>query len=260
VGALIRKLWQFRGLTTSLVQRQYQLRYRQSVVGFAWAVLPPLITLGAANLVFHRVAQIQTGSVPYVLYTMAALVPWTYFANGLTYGVPSIVSAQQMVSRMAFPRAALPLSNIGLAILDLLIASALYVVMALGLGWGIPLTALWFFVLFVIETLLITGLVLLGSALNVFARDIRLALPLMVQLWLFLTPVMYGLNSVPQALRSFYLANPMTGLVESFREVMLFGREPKASLLLPSVIGALASFAIGLWYFTATEDRLADAI
>jgi lipopolysaccharide transport system permease protein len=216
--------------------------------------------VGAATLVFDRVANVDTGPTPYSLFAFAALTPWTFFASSLTFGVPSIVVNPQMVTRLAFPRAALPFSMIGLALFDLAIAGFTFVAFVYVMGSKLPLTALWFPVLLVIEIIFAAGVVLLGSALNVFARDVRLAVPLLTQLWLFLTPVLYPLDSVPESLRSWYFLNPMTGIVESFRRILIFGHAPDLVVLLPSMVGAIVLFLFGWWYFASTERRFADVI
>jgi lipopolysaccharide transport system permease protein len=257
---MLRRLWTRRALIASLVRRQYQLRYRQSFIGFAWALLPPLAALGVGAVIFGQIARVETGGPSYTVFAMAALVPWTFFANSVTVGVPSLVGSMQMVTRLAFPRAAIPLSTVGLALLDLVVAAAAYVILALTFGDGVPLTAMWAPVLVGVEVPLIVGVVLLGSALNVFARDIRLMVPLVVQFWLLLTPVLYPLSEVSAELRPWYLANPMTGVVESFRRVLVFGQSPEIAVLAPSLIGAALLFVLGVWYFSATEPRFADAI
>jgi lipopolysaccharide transport system permease protein len=257
---LLRRVWVYRPLIYSLILRQFRLRYRQSFVGFAWAVVPPLATLGAGVLVFDKVVRVNTGEVPYAIFIMAALVPWTFFANSVQFGIPSVSEALVMVTRLAFPRAALPLSMIGVSLLDLTVTIAIFVAFALLFGEGLGLAALWFPVLLLVEIVLVVGVVLWGSAINVFARDVRLAVPLIVQLWLFLTPVMYPLDSVPPNIRPFYLVNPMTGLVESYRQILIAGDTPDITLLLPAVVGAVVLFLSGTWYFGATEPRFADVI
>jgi homopolymeric O-antigen transport system permease protein len=254
------RLWRHRDLVVSLSRRQYQLRYRQSFIGFAWAFLTPLATVGAAALVFGRVAGISTGKTSFAVSTMAAVVPWSFFASSVGFGVTSIVSVQGMIARLPFPRVALPLSMIGTAVLDLAIASVIFLAVAFVTGTGVPLTALWFPVLVIIELMLVTGIVLLGSAINVFARDVRLAVPLILQMWLLVTPVMYPLNAAPRAVRSWFLFNPLSGLVENFRRVLAEGRGINVDFLIPSLIGAVALVVLGTWYFTATEPRFADVV
>jgi homopolymeric O-antigen transport system permease protein len=259
---MIRRLWAHRHLVSSLVRRQYQLRYRQSLVGVAWAILPPLASLFVATIVFHGVMGVESPEkgVPYTLFTLAALTPWTFFAQSLSAGIPSIITSMQMVTRLPFPRAALPLSMIGTSLIDLGISVIGFMAFAILIGKGVPLTAIWLLLVIGVEIVLIVGVVLLGSAVNVFMRDIRIAVPLVTQLWLFLTPVMYSLESVPHGLRPLYLANPMTGLVEATREVLAYGRPPSVDLLLPAIVGAAAVLVAGVWYFDATESRFADAI
>jgi lipopolysaccharide transport system permease protein len=259
---LFTRLWRHRALTLSLVRRQYQLRYRQSAFGVAWAIVPPLASLAVAVFVFHGVMGVDSPrpGVPYALITLAALVPWTFFAQSLTNGIPSIVGSIQMVTRLPFPRAVIPMSMVGTSLIDLCVSFVGFIVFALIIGNGVPATVVWLPSILAIEVVLIAGLVLLGSALNVFARDIRLAVPLLMQLWLFITPVMYSLDSVPSGLRWLYLLNPMTGVVEASREVLAYGEAPSVEILVPSIIGAMGAVLVGAWYFSATEERFADAI
>jgi lipopolysaccharide transport system permease protein len=257
---LLKRLWAYRDLLVTLTRVQFRLRYRQSFMGLAWAALPPLATLGAGFLVFHRVADVQGNGSAYAVATMAALIPWTFFAHSLTLGVPAVVQAQPVVTRLPFSRAVLPLSMVGTSLIDLLVACGIFIAFTLAAGNGIPVTAAWFPVLLAIEIALIAGIALLGSAINTFARDIRLMVPIAVQLWLLVTPVMYPLSAVPRDLRSLYLLNPMTGIVESFRRVLVLGRGPELELVLPALVGAAIALMVGWWYFAATEGRFADVI
>jgi ABC-2 type transport system permease protein/lipopolysaccharide transport system permease protein len=225
-----------------------------------WAVLVPLAMLGVGAIVFGRVAKVDTGTTPYALFAAASLPAWVFFANSLVFGIPSVGSYPTMVQRFAFPRATIPLSMVGASLLDLGIALCIFGMFALAMGNGLPITALWVPVLVLIELPLVVGMVLLGSALNVFARDFRLAVPLVTQLLLFITPVMYPLDSADGGLRTFFMLNPMTGIVESFRDVLVIGSAPSRGLLTVSIVGALLALAVGTWYFDATESRFADVI
>lgn len=257
---MLARLWLHRPLILSLVRRQYHVRYRQSFAGLLWALVAPLATLGVGVVVFQHVAGVSTGKTSYVTFTLAGLMPWTFFASSLTFGIPSVSEGKMMITRLAFPRAALPLGMIGISLLDLCVATGLFVAFVYGSGETLPPTAVWSPLILLIELLLIVGLVLLGSAVNVFARDVRLAVPLGIPLWLFLTPVMYPFSEVRPALQPFYLVNPMTGIVESFRDVLVDGHSPDVQLLLPAALGALGALALGTWYFKATESRFADVI
>jgi lipopolysaccharide transport system permease protein len=231
------------------------------MVGLAWAILPPIATLATAMLVFGNIAGVDTGKNSYSLITMAALVPWTFFASSLTSGIPSIVSNSTTLTRIPFPRAALPLGTIGISMIDISISMVIFTLMAYTIGDGLPLTALWLPALFALELILVVGVVLLGSAVNVFARDVKLAVPLGTQLWMFLTPVLYPLSTVESPeIRTFMLANPMTGLVESFRDILIHGTAPDVGLLMPTMIGAAGLLLLGSWYFSAVETRFADVV
>lgn len=257
---MIAETWRRRALVLSFVRRQYQLRYRQSIAGFGWALIPPLVSLFVATVVFDKVIGVDTGDVPYSLFALAGLVPWAFFGSTLSTGVPSVAMQQMMITRLAFPRATIPISAVGGAMIDLTLTFVLLFAYTIITGYGIPITALWIPLLLAIEIAFAVGIIFFGSALNVFARDIRLAVPLVVQFWLFLTPVMYPLETVPDNLRPWYLANPMTGLIESFRTVLIEKTNPDFGLLTPSLIGAVAALAIGGWYFAATEHRFADVV
>jgi homopolymeric O-antigen transport system permease protein len=245
---------------SAMARVQFQLRFRQSFVGVLWAVLPPLLTLGVAAVVFGGVAKVGTGKAPYLVTTMAALAPWTFFSNCLMLGVPSLSSSVPLIQRVPFPRASVPLGMVGASLIDLAVSFGIFLIVAFWFGVGLPLTALWLPLLLLIEVVFVSGSILLASALNVFARDIRLAVPLVTQSLLLITPVMYPLSAVPHRLRPYYLANPMTGLVETFRQVLVYGDAPQLRLLLPSVIGAVVLLVCGLLYFSAKERLFADVI
>jgi lipopolysaccharide transport system permease protein len=257
---LFKGLWSHRFLLYTMIRRQFYLRYRQTAVGWTWAIVPTFVTLVTADLVFNRVAKVDScGDFSYQACTMVALAPWTFFANCLAAGVPSVVQNSQMITKLSFPRSIIPLSMIGVSLVDLVIANGILFAFLILTGNPIPTTMAWFPLLLFIEVALVSGVVLLASALNVFARDIKLGLPLLTQLWILITPVLYPLPVDPD-IRRWYLLNPMTGLVESFRDVALRGTLPDLELLAPALIGAGAVLAAGIWYFSVTESRFADAL
>jgi lipopolysaccharide transport system permease protein len=223
-------------------------------------LVPPLATLVTATLVFHRVVGVDAEHSSYAVFVLSGIIPWSFFAGSLTFGIPSVSGSLQMVSRFPFPRAVLPLSMLGVSFLDLVVAMALFAGFAYIGGDGISWAAAYVPLLLLVEIALLIGLVLLGSAVNVFARDLRLAVPLAVQLWLFLTPVMYPLSAVPAELRPIYLANPLTGVVENFHRILAFDQGLDVQLLIPSIAAALVLLVAGWWYFGAVEARFADVI
>lgn len=257
---MLRRVWSHRHLLVALTHRQYQLRYRQSLVGVSWALVAPLATLAAATFVFGGVAKVDTGDVPYPLFALSAIVPWSFFASSINFGVQSVSQAQALITRFPFPRIVLPLSLIGSAFIDLAVSVVVFLGYLIVTGAGLPLTASWFPVLLGIETAFAIGVVTLASGLNVFARDVKLLVPLGLQLWLLLTPVMYPLSAVPDSARGLYLLNPMTGLVESFRRILVYGDPPTVTLLAPSLAGAAVLLIVGIWYFGAVEGRFADVV
>lgn len=258
--SLISRLWSSRSLVASLTRRQFQIHYRQSFAGYLWAVIPPLGLLAVGGIVFGKVVGVDSGDAPYSVVTMAALVPWNIFANGVTAGVPVLYASNSMITKLPFPRVALPLATIATSLVSLAITVAIFLVFAFSSGEGLPGTAIWLPLILFAELIFVFGVVLLGSALDVFARDVRLAVPIIAQLWLLITPVMYPLSSVPTELRSWYIANPMTGFVEASRSVLVYAESPDMGLLGPSLIGAAVAFLVGAWYFNATEPRFADVV
>ena len=247
-----------RHLLYSLARREYQLRYRQSFAGLGWAIIIPVVTLIVGNVLFHQTFRVSTEGVNYAVFSLAGLVPWSFFSGSLTAGSGSIVTNRQIVTKLPFPRAVLPLADITTSLIDLGVALVLFVGVTLILGPGLPWTAVWIPVLLTIEIVFVVGIVFLITSMNVFARDIRLGVPIAVQLWLFLTPVLYPLTKVPPHLRSLFRLNPMTGLVESFRDALVFGKSPNWGFLVPAIVGAVVMFVIGVWYFKETEPRFAD--
>ena len=259
----LRKALGARHLVITLIRRQFQVRYRQSFIGVTWALVPPLLTLAVGLILFRRVLDVDVGETPYVLFTLSGLIPWTFFTSSLTFGVPSIGNNQALIRRLAFPRAALPLSAVGISLIDLAVAGGLFVIAAFAFGEGLQLSALWFPLLLVLETLFVSGVVLLASALNAFATDFRLLVPVSTQLLFFVTPVLYPLSVVSERserLEELFRLNPMTGFVESFRTILIFGRSPDLGTLLPSIVGTVVALVLGLWYFRATESRFADVV
>src|SRR5262245_20320383 len=164
----------------AMTRTSYRLRYRQSTLGIVWAIVPLLGMLGVGVIVFHRVAGVAMPGVPYPLATLSALVPWALFSSSLQFGVPSIATAQPLISRMSFPRAVIPMSVVGMALIDLGVGIVGFAVVLLVYRWPITASIAWFPALVGLELLLTLGLVLLGSALNTFARDFRLMVPVVV--------------------------------------------------------------------------------
>lgn len=247
-------------LLVNLTRREIKGRYAQSLFGVGWAMAQPLAMMAVFTLVFSRLAQMPSGGAPYPLFAFAALVPWYFFTNSVTSGTMSLVTYRNIVTKTYFPREIVPLAQVASRLVDLAAASGLYIVLmayyGVGLGrWGalVPL----FFVMLVLFTL---GVTLATSALNVFYRDVSPVVQIGLQLWLYLTPVAYPLSAVPERYRVYFLANPLTGVVEGLRAVLVFGREPDWPVVGISAALILLVFVGALVLFKKTDKYFADVI
>jgi lipopolysaccharide transport system permease protein len=243
-----------------LVLRNLKLRYKQTALGAAWALLQPLLTMAVFTLVFGRLARLDSDGLPYPVFALAALVPWTYFANAFTQAGNSLVEQQQLLTKIYFPRLLLPLAAIIAGLVDLAIAFAL---LLLVLAWyGIEpsfrLLAVPAFAVLAMATAFAPGVWL--AALNVRYRDVRYVIPFLVQIWLFLTPVVYSSRLIPEAWRPLYGLNPMAGVVDGFRWMI----SPVAPAPGPGLAVSVAAVALllttGLYFFRRVERSFADVV
>jgi lipopolysaccharide transport system permease protein len=247
-------------LLMNLTRREVKGRYSQSLFGAGWAIAQPLATMAVFTLVFARLGQMPSGGAPYPLFAYAALVPWFFFANTVTSGTMSLVTYRNIVTKTYFPREIVPLAQLCSRLVDFAAAASLYILLmayyGVGVGpWGavVPL----FFVLLLLFTL---GVTLTTSALNVFYRDVNPVVQISLQLWLYLTPVAYPLAAVPDRYRPLFLLNPLTGVVEGLRSVLVFGREPEWSVVGISAALIMTIFTVGVVLFKRTDKYFADVI
>jgi lipopolysaccharide transport system permease protein len=243
-----------------LVLRNLKLRYKQTILGAAWAVLQPLLTMAVFTVVFGRLARLGSDGLPYPIFALAALVPWTYFANALTQAGNSLIDQQQLLTKVYFPRLLLPLAAVIAGLVDLAISLALLLA-ALAVYGMIPswrLIAVPAFTLLAMAAALAPGIWL--AALNVRYRDVRHVIPFLVQIWLFATPVAYSSGLVPERWRALYALNPMVAVVDGFRWMVAPAAAlPGASLALGS--GAVAVLLVGgLYVFRRMERTFADVV
>lgn len=253
VGALVRA----RELLYYLMWRDVKVRYKQTVIGAGWAILQPLLAMLIFTLVFSRMARLDSEGVPYPLFAYTALAPWTFLSSAVSLGGLSLVTNERLVTRVWFPRLVIPLAAIGGTLVDLgLSAIVLVALMALyGVMPGFAVLTLPLFVLLAVVTAVGVGSFL--SAVNVRYRDVRYVIPFLIQVWLFITPVAYSADLVPEQWRFVYALNPMVGVVEGFRWSLL-GTEGPGWTLIPSVSMAVVLLAAGLLIFRRLEDSFAD--
>jgi lipopolysaccharide transport system permease protein len=256
----IRELWDYRELLYFLVWRDVKVRYKQTVLGAAWAVIQPFFMMVVFSLFFGRLAHMPSDGFPYPVFTFCALLPWQLFAHALTESSNSIVANERLITKVYFPRLVVPIAAVLGGLVDFFIAF----VILLGMmayyrivpGWTI--VALPGLVLLAIATALAVGLWL--SALNVQYRDVRYTINFLVQVWLFATPVAYPSSIIPQRWRPLYGLNPMAGVVEGFRWALLGRTDPPGALLWVSVAVVILLLIGGLYYFRRMEQQFADVV
>lgn len=255
----LRELWEYRELLYFLVWRDVKVRYKQTVLGAAWAIIQPFFTMVVFSIVFGRLAGIPSDGLPYPVFAYCALLPWQLFAHALTESGNSLVANQNLITKVYFPRLVIPLAAVLAGLVDFSIA--FLVLLALMAYYGIVPTAailtLPFFVGLAVATALAVGLWL--SALNVQYRDVRYTIPFLTQFWLFATPVAYPASLVPEPWRALFGLNPMAGVVEGFRWALLGGPRPGALLAVSTAV-VVVVLVSGLYYFRRMERTFADRI
>jgi lipopolysaccharide transport system permease protein len=243
-----------------LVLRNLKLRYKQTVLGAAWAVLQPLLTMAVFTVVFGRLARLGSDGLPYPVFALAALVPWTYFANALTQASTSLVDQHQLLTKVYFPRLLLPLAAVIAGLVDLVISFVLLLVVLAwyGITPSVRLLAVPAFALLAVASAFAPGIWL--AALNVRYRDVRYIIPFLVQIWLFATPVAYSSSLVPERWRAVYALNPMVAVVDGFRWMVAPAAQvPKTGIAL--AVGAVALvLTAGLFFFRRVERTFADVV
>lgn len=256
----LRELWEYRELLYFFVWRDIKVRYKQTVLGAAWAVIQPFFTMVVFSLFFGKLARIPSEGIPYPIFAYSALVPWMYFANALSSATNTMVEHQRVITKVYFPRLVLPISAALSGLVDFGIAFVVLVGMMLFYGI-VPTVAVWtvpFFILLAMITALGVGLWL--SALNVQYRDVRYTIPFLVQFWLFATPIAYPSTLVPEKWRALYGLNPMAGVVEGFRWALLGKEQGPGPMLAVSALAITLVLLGGLFYFRRMEKTFADVV
>jgi lipopolysaccharide transport system permease protein len=260
-----RELWRYRELLWFLAARDVNVRYKQTVLGVAWAVIQPLFTMIVFSVFFGRLAKIPSDGVPYPLFALTGLLPWQLFSYALTQSSNSLVNEQRLITKVYFPRLVVPLGSVLSGLADFAVA---FVLLLLGIGVhiamggsnpiGWPILLLPLFIVFAVASALSVGLWL--AALNVQYRDVRYTVPFLAQMWLFLTPIAYPSSLVPAEYRVLYGLNPMTGVVEGFRWAIVGGPAPDGGMMAASIAMASVLLIGGLFYFRRLEIKFADVV
>jgi homopolymeric O-antigen transport system permease protein len=254
------ELWRYRELVYFLAWRDVKIRYKQAALGAAWAVLQPLLTMLIFTFFFGRLARIDSDGIPYPLFSYTALVLWSYFSGVLTQGGQSLVANSNLITKVYFPRIALPASTAISGFLDFAVGLAFLGILMGYYGirpsWSILLAPV-----FLMSLMLFTlGASMFLASMNVWYRDVKYAAPFLIQLWMFMTPVIYPVSLLPENLRVLMVLNPLAGIVEGFRACMVGGRPLNPTLTAASLTMSVLVFLLGFMYFRNTERAFADII
>ena len=261
IGSLgaVRAVWRSRELVRTLAERELRARYKQALLGLAWALITPLALMVVFSLFFNRVARVDTGGVPYPLFSYLGLLPWTFFSTSVSQGGQSLIQNIPLLNKVSFPREVFPMASVTVAGLDSAVA-----LVALGGLFAVytfvpKATAVWVPVLLVVQVAFTLGVSLVVSAVVVYLRDLRHALPVLLQIGLFATPVAYGIDFIPGSMRILYVTlNPLAAVIDGYRRTVLLGTGPDWALLAPAMISSFAILVLGYLVFKRMEAGFAD--
>lgn len=261
VALKLNEVWAYRELLFFLTQRDIKVRYKQTVIGAAWAIIQPLMTMVVFSIFFGGLAQIPSDGIPYPIFSFAALVPWGLFAYGLGEASNSLVGSSNLIKKVYFPRLIIPLASVMAGVIDFLIAFAVLILLMIGYGIAPTLNVLWLIPLVALTLVTSLGVGMWLSALNVEFRDIRYIIPFLTQFWMFITPIAYPSSLIEnETLRALYGLNPMAGVVEGFRWALLGTDTAPGPVILVSALAAIALLVSGMFYFRRMEKSFADVV
>lgn len=256
----MQKLFTYKDLFWQLTFREIKARYKQSILGYAWAILVPLLHLLVLSTVFSHVFKVPTGNIPYPIFLFVGLVPWMFLANSISTATGSVMSNASLITKVRLPREILPLSAISSKFIDLLLTSLVLVIFLIFYQIYFNLSLFFIPVIFLVQLMLITGISFILSATNVFFRDIENVLGVFLQFWMYLTPVLYPIELVPENFQLLLYLNPMTGLTNSYRSVILYGNIPSGLDLLYPAIFSIVILVLGTYYYRKRSLYFADVI
>jgi lipopolysaccharide transport system permease protein len=254
------RLSQYRDLLFTLSAHRVQVRYKQSVLGPLWAILQPLSLMLIYTLIFWKLARVESDGIPYTLFAFGALLPWTCFSTAVSSATNSLVSHFNLVTKVYFPREILPLTYIIAAVVDFAAGGVILAVLMAYYDVAVSLQVLWAIPVIGVMVVLALAVSLALSAIQVRFRDIGMGMPLLLQVWMFATPVVYSLSAVPDEWRTLYMLNPMVGVIENFRRVVLLGTPPDLQSLIVATGISLVLLTVGFLYFKRVEATMADVL
>jgi lipopolysaccharide transport system permease protein len=256
----LHELWEYRELLYFFVWRDVKVRYKQTVIGVAWVILQPLMTMGVFTIFFGRLAKLPSQGLPYPVFYFAALVPWAYFSQALTLCTNIVVTNQHVITKVYFPRLILPMAAVCSGLVDFAIGFVVMIILTLSFGIHPPATALLLPAFMLLAVLTAFGVGLWTSALNALYRDVASIIPFLVQFWMLASPVAYPSSLVPARWRWVYGLNPMAGVIDGFRWALTGHGQPPGSQMAVSAAVVLALVAAGLLFFQRVEGTVADRV
>ena len=260
VSLRLRELWEYRELLYFLTWRDIKVRYKQTVLGAAWAIIQPFFTMVVFSLFFGRLAGIPSDGVPYPIFSFTALVPWTFFANGLNQSSNSLVGSADLIKKVYFPRLAVPIATVLSGVVDFVLAFVVLMGMMLYYGVVPTINTLWLPFFFLLALVTSLGIGLWFSALNVEFRDVRYTVPFLTQVWMFSTPIAYPSSLLSEPWRTLYGLDPMVGVIEGFRWALLGTDTAPGPIIIVSSFAAMALLVGGAFYFRRMEKTFADLV
>ena len=256
----LKQLIGYRELIYAFTLREIKVRYKQTVLGASWAILQPLALTIIFTIIFSIFLKVDSGPIPYPIFAYSALLPWTFFTTSVNFGSLSVVNNSSLVTKIFFPRETLPISAIAAAFFDFIIAAIIFLVMMIYYNVGISFNILLLLIIMPAIIIFTLGVTLMLSALNVIFRDIKFVVPLLLQIWLYTSPIIYSVDQVPQRLKNIYIVNPMAPLIESFRKVTVAGSLPNFAELALAITISIAVFITGYAFFKSKEKIFTDVI
>jgi lipopolysaccharide transport system permease protein len=260
VSLRLSEIWEYRELLYFLTWRDIKVRYQQTALGIAWAVIQPVMTMVVFSIFFGKLGKMSSDGLPYPIFSFAALVPWTLFATGLTQGTNSLIGSSNLIKKVYFPRLIIPTATVLAGVVDFLVAFG--VLLLLMVGYGIVPTAniIWLPVFLLLTLITSLGVSLWLSAINVEYRDVKYVVPFLAQIWLFATPIAYSSTLLSEPWRTLYGLNPMVGVVEGFRWALLGTDTKPGSMALVSAAAAIVLLITGAFHFRRMEKVFADVV
>lgn len=254
------ELWKYHELLYFLIWRDIKVRYKQTVLGIAWAIIQPFLTMVVFSIFFGRLGNIPSDNIPYPIFSFAALVPWTFFANGLTQASNSLVGSANLIKKVYFPRLIIPIATVLAGVIDFILAFLMLTGMMFYFNIIPTINAVWIPLFLLLALVTSLGVSLWFSAMNVQFRDVRYVIPFLAQFWLFSTPIAYPSSLLSEPWRTLYGINPMTGVVEGFRWALLGTNTAPGPIVIVSSLVAFFLLVSGALYFRRMEKTFADVI